>query len=226
MNTWILVTLANALFAAAYLVKNIFWLRILSIFACGANMAYLYFAPDKPLWWGIGWDAAFIVINSAHVWILFIEQRTTHLGSEETDIYEAVFPQLSRLEFQRLLRVSRWEDRPDGDILAQEGAPLAGLVLLCRGSARVERNNELVTILKAGDFIGEMSYFSGHNASATVSAQNNVRILIWDSSPLQKLLKKDPGLKNSLDAVLSRNMADKLSRDAPIKGRHQVIPHD
>ncbi len=212
MYSWVFVNLANVLFALAYLVKDIFWLRTISIIACIANMVYLYVAPDKPLWWGIGWDACFVGINTVQIWILFREQRTLHFGTEENELFATVFKNLSPLEFRRLLNVARWDDTPVGSVLAREDERLSSLMLISRGTARVEKNERFITTLKPGDFIGEMSFVSATAASATVKAGESTRLLCWDKDKLQTLLAGDPGLKMSLDTVLSCNMAEKLKR--------------
>jgi len=212
MYSWFFVNLANFLFALAYLVKDMFWLRAISVVACSANMAYLYLAPDKPLWWGIGWDVVFVAINAVQIMILFREQRIVHLGEEEKEIFETVFRQLSPLEFKRMLNIARWDNQPAGTVLAREEEALTSLMLISRGTVRVEKKGREITVLKPGDFVGEMSFVSANVASATVIAVELTRLLCWDKDRLRKLLVNDPGLKMSLEAVLSCNMVDKLKR--------------
>ncbi len=214
MYSWFFVNLANVLFALAYLVKDIFWLRAISVVACSANGIYLFLAPDKPLWWGIGWDAVFVAINSVQIWILLREKRTIVFGPDEKELFETVFRRLSSLEFKRLLDVSHWVNQPADTILAKENEMLSSLMLIYRGVVRVAKQGRTITILKPGDFVGEMSFVSETTASATVVVMELARLLCWDKDKLCKLLAEDPGLKMSLDEVLSCNMADKLKRQA------------
>ena len=54
---------SNLLFAGAYLVRGLLWLRVLSVagstFAAGFN----YFAPREPLWTGVIWALFFVGLN-------------------------------------------------------------------------------------------------------------------------------------------------------------------
>jgi CRP-like cAMP-binding protein len=212
MYSWIFVNLANILFALAYLVKDIFWLRIISVVACAANIVYLYVGPDKPLWWGIGWDIVFVLINIVQIWILLGEKRNIHFGREEQELYEAVFNRITPLEYRRLLNAAHWEKKEIGDVLAKEGALLPVLMVIYSGAVRIEKNGKVIAILKSGDFVGEMSYVCGDKASATVIVDEHVRLLCWDKARLTRLLGNEPSLKTSIDAVLSHNMAIKLKR--------------
>jgi len=212
--SWFFVNLANILFALAYLVKDIFWLRMISVVACAANGVYLFIAPDKPLWWGIGWDAVFVVINVIQIWILLRDKRTVRLGPEEKEIYESVFKQCTPLEFRRLLNVTYWKDYPAGTVLAREDETLPSLMLIYSGAAKVEKKGRQVALLKSGDFVGEMSYVSESKATATVMTTEVARLMCWDKAKLTRLMDSDNSLKLSLDSVLSCNMADKLNRHA------------
>lgn len=213
MYSWIFVNLANVLFAVAYLVKDMFWLRVISVIACAANMAYLYLAPDKPLWWGMGWDAVFVGINMVQIVLLFRERRAVKFGLEEEELFETVFKNLSPLEYKRLLRVATWVDFPAGSALAREEEAVPTLMVIYRGAVTVEKKGRRVTVLKPGDFVGEMSYVSESRvASATVVAVEMTRVLSWSKEVLQKFLADDPGLKMSLETVLSCNMASKLTQ--------------
>lgn len=54
---------ANLLFAGAYLVRGVLWLRVLSVAGCALAAGFNYFAPATPLWTAIGWNAFFISLN-------------------------------------------------------------------------------------------------------------------------------------------------------------------
>ena len=55
MTVQLLGHLANLAFAAAYLVRGILWLRILSVVGCSICLVFNYFAPATPLWTAIFW---------------------------------------------------------------------------------------------------------------------------------------------------------------------------
>lgn len=63
--------LAFALIAFSFLVRDILWLRALSIAASLAS----YLAPSNPLWIVIRWNVVFIGLNLVQIAILFRERR-------------------------------------------------------------------------------------------------------------------------------------------------------
>jgi hypothetical protein len=64
MSPLIFGHLANLVFAAAYLVRNVERLRALSIVGCLLCACFHYAAPSEPLWTGIGWNLFFAVLNA------------------------------------------------------------------------------------------------------------------------------------------------------------------
>ena len=67
--------LASILTMAAYLLKDILWLRLLTILSCFAGIAFNYFVPATPLYSVIYWNMLFAVINIVQIAII-IKERT------------------------------------------------------------------------------------------------------------------------------------------------------
>ena len=64
MSPDLLGHIANLAFAAAYLVRDMARLRVLSICGCLLCAAFQYAAPATPLWTGIGWNLFFATTNT------------------------------------------------------------------------------------------------------------------------------------------------------------------
>lgn len=211
MTMDLIAHLGNLLFAAAYLVRGMIWLRILSILGCLASAFYSYFAPEQPLWVPIYWNIFFIVVNVIWCVTLYRERLGIRYSEDEKEMYETVFNALSPLEFVKLLRVGEWATYSDGERLATEGEPVENLVFIFNGSASVDRGGNTSATLRDGAFIGEMALTTGNAASATVIAQDELKSFRWRLPDLRKLFQRNPTLSARFHAVIGTDMARKIA---------------
>jgi hypothetical protein len=211
--------LAFALILISFLLRDIVWLRAISISASLAAIAYNYFAPAKPLWLVIGWNIVFIAVNVVQILLLYRERRGVEFSDEEKEIYETNFKRLSPVEFMRLLRVASWRDAPAGTTLVAGGDDDREVMLIYSGRAAVEKNGTKLTELRSGDFVGEMSFVTGRPAAAQVTTLEPTRYLGWERSALRALLDRNPSMRVALQAELSDDMARKLARRTGLTGR-------
>lgn len=210
MNPHLLGHLANFLYALAYVVKDVLWLRLITIGGASASIVFNYFAPDKPLWVPIGWCVGFIIINTVHSAILIQERRGIKFTEDERDLYNEVFAELSPLAFIRILKAGEWWEYKKGDVLLRAGEHVDDLMLLYSGSALIKREDKGDLIIQEGAFIGEMAFTTGEPASATVVAATEMRVYRWDMDLLAKLFKKDPGLRSNFQSAINMDLAKKL----------------
>src|SRR6516164_5723253 len=80
LDFWI--TSANLLYLASYSVRDILWLRILTIVA-GVLLIPYYYLQSKPLWIAISWNLVFVGINLFWVARLLLERRSVQLTEDE-----------------------------------------------------------------------------------------------------------------------------------------------
>jgi hypothetical protein len=201
---------ASVLTTIAYLVKDILWLRLLSVAACFAGMAFNYLVPATPLWIVIYWNILFALINIVQIGIIIKERSEVKFTDEEKELYETLFKNFAPFEFMKLLRVSSWQTAARGDVIAHEGEPLDAVMLIYNGRASVEIKGEPFAELKDGDFIGEMSFITGGVATATVTAVQPTRYLSWKKEDLVKLLDRNPSMRFSMQSLLSTDLTRKL----------------
>ena len=67
---------------------------------------------------------------------------------------------------------------------------------------------KVVTELRRGDVVGEMSMFTGDRRTATVSAASNVNALEITKASLEKVFAKAPDLLDEFGAVLAARQAE------------------
>ena len=70
-----MVHVANFLYLTSYLVRDILWLRVLTIFAGLSLLPFYCNCSDHILWAPIGWNALFITVNLVQIGILLRERR-------------------------------------------------------------------------------------------------------------------------------------------------------
>ena len=102
----ILIHVANVLYLGSYLVKDILWLRLLTVVAGSVLLAYYVLLP-MPLWPAIAWNCLFLAINVRQIHVLLLERRPVRFTAEELALYTLAFRSFKHREFSRLLRIAR-----------------------------------------------------------------------------------------------------------------------
>ena len=211
MNTTTLFFVANIIFCAAYVVRDILWLRVMTIVACLCTFPY-FLMRESPLYSAWFWQSAFIIINAVNLTFLIIERRPVQLTAEQQRLYTLVFRMLTPREMLKLLNIAKWAESVQGETIVKKGVYLDKLLLIFEGKAEVRVDNNLVTSLTAGQFIGEMSYITGNPASADVITGEDFRYIIWERSDLNFLFQKIPALEKVLNVIIGKDMAVKLTK--------------
>jgi hypothetical protein len=208
-------TLASILTMTAYLLKDILWLRLLTILSSFAGIAYAYFAPTTPLWQFIGWNLVFAVINVAQVAIIIKQRSGVRFTEEEKELHATLFKNFAPFEFMKLMRIGKWLEAKQGQILVTEEKPIDSIMLIYNGLVGVESKGKEVAKLKDGNFIGEVSFITGGAATATVKALLPTRYVAWPKEAIKQLLNRNPSMGFAMEAMLSTDLSKKLMHRAP-----------
>jgi hypothetical protein len=207
--------LASILTMAAYLLKDILWLRFLTILSCFAGSAFNYAVPSQPLWTVIYWNILFALINIVQIAIIIKERTGIRFTDEEKELHETLFKNFAPFEFMKLMRIGRWLEAKQGEILAVEKQSLNAVMLIYNGLVGVETNGVEVARLKDGNFIGEVSFIAGGAATATVRALMPTRYIAWPKEEISQLLNRNPSMRFAMQAMLSTDLTKKLMHRAP-----------
>jgi len=207
--------LASVLTMIAYLLKDILWLRLLTILSCFAGIAFVYFVPAEPLWTVIYWNILFAVINIVQIAIIIKERAGVHFSEEEKELHETLFKSFAPFEFMKLMRVGQWREAQAGEVLAVDQQPLDAVMLIYNGLAGVEKDGKEVAKLKDGNFIGEVSFITEGVATATVRALMPTRYIAWPKTAIKSLLNRNPSMRFAMQAMLSTDLSKKLIHRAP-----------
>ncbi len=209
MGVDVLVHVANVLYLFSYLVRDILWLRMLTVVAILCLMPYFFFQPT-PLWAPIGWNVVFTAINGFQIYLLLLERRPVKLSEAEQRLYQLVFRSLTPREMLKLISLAEWKTARAGEVLCEEGVDVDSMLLLHDGRARVLAGGAEVAALGAGQFVGEMSFLTGKKTSARVVAADEVHYVAWPRDALKEFLGRNVDLNAALQMILGIDLVEKL----------------
>ncbi len=198
----------------AFLMTSMQKLRFLIVLSSTAYAIYYYFFPAEPLWLDVGSELALVVINGFMMVYLAWSNSRIRFDQREQFLYEHEFSDLSRIEFNRLLKISEWHLEAAGFVYAVEGQPLADIYYLLSGHADAELPDGHIVNVPQGNVIGEVSYRLQCPASATVTSTESCMSLRWNQDELRALCSRYINIKRAVDNVLSSHMARKLSESS------------
>ena len=198
----LLIHIANVLYLFAFMVRDILWLRILTVVAASCLIPYFYFRPE-PLMTPIYWNLAFTALNTFWIVQLLLERRPVKLSDEEQRLCELVFRTMTPREMINILKLASWQSAVAGECFVERGKPLDRLMVIYSGKACVEVDGKNVTELQPGRFIGSISHVTEETAPANIVSLEPTRYVSWPKSKLQEFMKKIPELHTSLNATLA-----------------------
>ena len=202
--------LAFGLIAFSFLVKDIFWLRIVSIVASLFSVFYNYTIPVEPMWLAVNWNIIFIAVNLYHVAVILYEKRSVKMDDKNEELYSTLFKDMTPVEYLKVSRVATWETLNPGERVITQGMPVPDLYLIYNGTVDVLVDNDEVAQLKDGEFVGEMSFLTEKVATAKCRVKHETQCLVWKQREFKELLKRNPSLYFTIQSVLSAQVSDKL----------------
>ena len=207
MSVWLHV--ANALYLLSYSVKDILWLRLLTVVAGGILLAQLLAAPS-PVQAAIAWNVLFTIINLYRIVLLVLERRPVRFKEDEQRLYQLVFRSLTPREFVKLVAIGAWEETPAALRIVTRGEDLDRIRVVYSGRTEVQIDGRTITSLGEGKFIGEMSFVTGDKPTADVVAVEPTRVLAWQKDRLKTFLADNPDLRAALQLVIGTDLVGKL----------------
>jgi len=209
-SAW-LIHIGAALALLAFAVRDELKLRVLIILSTIVYISYYYLVPSPPLWDAIATSILMIGVNAFMLSRIALERTTLRLTQDEKALFDA-FDTLSPGQFRRIAKLSRWHvcTDPDGTLLTREAEPSGSLFYIFDGIISVEKHGRRFR-LPEGNFVGEVAYVLNRKTTTTTVAPPGLRYVEWDADALRDLGRKHPNLGNALNALLTRDLAKKLT---------------
>ncbi len=205
----VLIHIANVFYLLSYLVKDILWLRLLTVVGGGLLLAY-YVVMPTPLWAAIGWNCLFLSINFWQIRILLLERRPVVFTPDEMRLHQLSFRALTPREFAKLLKLARWDDVAADVEIVHHGKVLDRVMVIASGRASVKVDGAAVKELGPGRFVGEMSFLTGAAPNADVVAIDPVRTASWKQTELRAALRDNAELRAAVQLVIGEDLVAKL----------------
>ncbi|MBX7156394.1 MAG: cyclic nucleotide-binding domain-containing protein [Candidatus Kapaibacterium sp.] len=208
----IVINLSYLLFLVGFALKDILWLRIVIIIAASVDIIGRAWLAPEPLYSDIIWCAFDVIVNGFQLVMIVRERSTLKFSDEEKHLHKMVFRNVPELQYRRLLNIGAWQTINDATVIVEQNKELDSLVVIYEGLAKVEVNDTVVTYLRNGNFVGEMSFLSGNLTTAKVTTLMPTRVLTWKKSVLQELMNKDEELLMAMHSVFSGDLLAKLTK--------------
>lgn len=205
--------LSNVLYLCSYSVRDILWLRVLTVVAILAMIPYQYCCSAQPLYEAIAWQTLFAVVNVVQIGRLIMERRPVFLGDDDLRIYNMVFRSLTPREFMKLIAIADHKTADAGTALLKQHEPVEELTLLAKGRSRVEVDGRPVAEVMPGQFVGEMGFLTEQNASASVITSLAVEYLSWPVKELRELFRDNHTLHVKVQGILGVDLVEKLRQE-------------
>ncbi len=210
MDLNILINGANVLYLLSYSMRDILWLRILTVVAATLLIPYYYFQPES-LMMAIYWNLVFTALNLYWITRLLMERRPARLTDDEQRLYRLVFRTLTPRKMLALLKLGSWKSAAKDECFVERGEMVDRLLVIFSGRACVELNGKVITELREGEFIGGISFIADEVAPANVIALEPTRYVSWPKSKLKKFLEGKPDLHTAIEMTLGVAMTHMLS---------------
>ena len=202
--------LAFGLIAFSFLVKDILWLRLVSVLASLFSVFYNWVIPIEPMWIAIGWNFIFILLNLYHIAVIIYEKRPVQMSPKHKELYETMFKEMTPVEFLKITKIADWVHFKSGEVITQQKHAVETLNLIYNGTVDVAVDSKKVAELKDGQFVGEMSFLTEKPATATCITKHDTELLVWKQEQFKELLKRNPSLYFTIQSLLSAQVSNAL----------------
>ena len=166
------------------------------------------------------WGLIHVIINISRVlkdyysWFLASRQYSVEDKVLQTEIFEN-YPSS---HFAEIWHKYKWTMKNPGDLIMLQDQPVTKLFLLYMGEAEIIVDDVLVAVVQKGQFLGELSYFTQEDATATVRAKTVCQLISFDMNEVRHGGKShDHTVKSQalamLPSLFCRDMAKKMTMD-------------
>ncbi|MDI3337209.1 cyclic nucleotide-binding domain-containing protein [Defluviimonas aestuarii] len=160
--------------------------------------------------WSAIIQISWIIISIVGLTRTYLLWRKTRFNNEEKELLTRKFPELSAMNARRFLDTGVWRDVGAGHVLATEGKVIGKLYYLATGTANASINGHSIGNCANGEFVGEVTCFTGAPASATLTTVSPARIFEADAEKLRALAAAEAELGLCMQQCLMRDTSAKL----------------
>jgi hypothetical protein len=201
----------NLIFLGAYWVKDILWLRLLSIVGSLMIIPYYLLQPE-PLWTPAMWSFVFISVHGVRAWGVMKARQPVAFSADEQLLYDKTFNALSPQQFKRLLAIGEWQELERGRVLHAIGDSPTSLEAVVRGELEARRNGRVLGRAHPGELAGLACVLGGSPELFETRVTQPARVIRWRVADLRQLGETDERLTSALRKIAGAAIAEKLIR--------------
>ncbi len=128
-----------------------------------------------------------------------------------------LFRELTPSEIDTLLSISQERRAQKDDVIFKEGATGDAFYFIVSGSIRISTmvpgvGEEALTILREGEYFGEMALIDDAPRSASAIANENTILLLIEKDNFRKLLAQETGIAYKLLWVFTKTLSARLRK--------------
>jgi hypothetical protein len=217
-NPALWITVANAIYLASYAVRDILWLRVLTVVAAAFLIPY-YAMQIVPLRAAIEWNVVFTAINCYWIVRLIIERRPVHLTPDEARLRELSFPSLTAREARDLYATGTWEDLAPNTSVIEHDRDRHRFSVILRGDSDVLHHGATISQLGEGQFVGSLDVQADVLGDLDVVTRTAMRVMCWQRETLTHFAAQRPdvalALERSVGFELKRILDTSLAKLHP-----------
>ncbi|GAB5488271.1 MAG: hypothetical protein Pars2KO_18410 [Parasphingorhabdus sp.] len=209
LNTALLIHIGALFYIVAFLIRDEMRLRLMVLAGSVFYLLYYYLFPEFPLWDAI---LTTVILSLANLYILFrilLERSMFALNDQEKELFLA-FEGFSPGQFRQALKIGKWKTTERPVELTAENQPLSKLFYIIDGSVQAKKGEHSFAVGEK-NFIGEIAFVLSGPPTATVIADTDTMYIEWESGEMRQLMGRSAEFENAMMALLSRDLADKLS---------------
>ena len=124
-----------------------------------------------------------------------------------------LFSHCDRKELLKIAALTTQDEAHVGDVIARQGERGSECFIVASGSATIQVGGLDVGTVGPGGFFGEMALLDGGPRSATVTALDDMQLLILDRRELNDLLDAAPSVARKMLAVLGQRLREAHDRN-------------
>lgn len=210
-NPIVFLDVANVVYLVSYSVRDILWLRILTVL--GAALLIPYYAMQSvPLTAAIEWSLVFIAINIYWIIRLMIERRPVHLSPDEERLRQISFPSLTPREARNLFAVGRWDDIASGASVVSHDRAGNRFSVILRGTADVIHGSVKISELGEGQFVGAIDLRADSSGDIDILMRTAARVMCWPRERLDAFLSQRPDVALALQRSIGFELQQLLDQ--------------
>ncbi len=138
------------------------------------------------------------------------DQRMTHVDMILLLRRLDLFTGLTTRQLAELARVVAERQVEAGTAIVREGEFDAQMYFIVEGRVRIVKEDVAISALGPGEFFGEIAVFDGERRSASVVAEEPVRLLRLDRQDLFEVMEEHPAIAIAICQTLSRRIRELL----------------